>query len=155
MAKETIKLTDLIPQVVNDVEALRATFGAFETHSSQQAELSKVQEVLTELVQRLDLDKPYFHPSYAAQMLKPPHAVAVAALPANAGMHVTAFVLLVAMNMLHQYLLPVSNLPNIIGLATEEITSRELIRVGAIMSLFGALFCTLMVYTYWSWIGLF
>ena len=83
------------------------------------------------------------------------HAVAVAALPANAGMQVTAFVLLVAMNMLHQYLLPVSNLPNIIGLATEEITSSELIRVGAIMSLFGAVFCTIMVYTYWSWIGLF
>lgn len=83
------------------------------------------------------------------------HAIAVAALPANAGMQVTAFVLLVAMNMLHQYLLPVSNLPNIIGLATEEITSSELIKVGAIMSLFGAVFCTIMVYTYWSWIGLF
>jgi anion transporter len=83
------------------------------------------------------------------------HAIAVAALPVNAGMQVTAFVLLVAMNMLHQYLLPVSNLPNIIGLATEEITSSELIKVGAIMSLFGAVFCTIMVYTYWSWIGLF
>jgi len=83
------------------------------------------------------------------------HAIAIAALPANAGMQVTAFVLLVAMNMLHQYLLPVSNLPNIIGLATEEITSSELIKVGAIMSLFGAVFCTIMVYTYWSWIGLF
>ncbi len=83
------------------------------------------------------------------------HAVAVAALPANASMQVTAFVLLVAMNMLHQYLLPVSNLPNIIGLATEEITSTELIKVGAIMSLFGAVFSTIMVYTYWSWIGLF
>ena len=33
------------------------------------------------------------------------HAVAVAALPANAGMQVTAFVILIAMNMLHQYLL--------------------------------------------------
>ena len=83
------------------------------------------------------------------------HAIAVAALPANAGMQVTAFVVLVAMNMLHQYLLPVSNLPNIIGLATEEITASELIKVGAVMSLFGALFSTIMVYTYWSWIGLF
>lgn len=83
------------------------------------------------------------------------HAIAVAALPANAGMQVTAFVILISMNMLHQYLLPVSNLPNIIGLATEEITSSELIKVGAIMSLFGAVFSTIMVYTYWSWIGLF
>jgi alanine-synthesizing transaminase len=79
MAKETIKLTDLIPQVVTDVEALRATFGNFETHESQQADLAKVQAVLAELVERLDADNPYFHPSYAAQMLKPPHAVAVAA----------------------------------------------------------------------------
>lgn len=79
MAKETIKLTDLIPQVVTDVEALRASFGAFETHVSQQADLATVQGVLTELVQRLEADNPYFHPNYAAQMLKPPHAIAVAA----------------------------------------------------------------------------
>ena len=83
------------------------------------------------------------------------HAIAIAALPVNAGMQVTAFVILVSMNMLHQYLLPVSNLPNIIGLATGEITSNELIKVGAIMSLFGAVFSTIMVYTYWTWIGLF
>ena len=83
LAKETIKLTDLIPQVVTDVEALRATFGNFETHESQQADLAKVQAVLAELVERLDADNPYFHPSYAAQMLKPPHAVAVAAYLAS------------------------------------------------------------------------
>ena len=79
MAKETIKLTDLIPQVVTDVEKLRDSFGVFETHSSQQADLASVQSVLTELVDRLQTDHPYFHPNYAAQMLKPPHAVAVAA----------------------------------------------------------------------------
>jgi di/tricarboxylate transporter len=83
------------------------------------------------------------------------HAVAVVALPANAGMQVSAFVLLVGMSMLHQYLLPVSNLPNIIGLASEEITAQELIRVGAVMSLVGAMISTLMVYTYWTWIGMF
>ena len=48
-----------------------------------------------------------------------------------------------------------SNLPNIIGLATEEITPRELIKTGAVMSLFGAIFMSLMVYTYWTWIGMF
>lgn len=79
MAKETIKLNDLIPQVVEDIEALRASFGAFETHPSQQADLGQVQQVLTELVDRLQADLPFFHPNYAAQMLKPPHAVAVAA----------------------------------------------------------------------------
>jgi anion transporter len=83
------------------------------------------------------------------------HAVAVAALPSHAGMQVSTFAMLVGMNMLHQYLLPVSNLPNIIGLATEEITAQELIRVGIVMSLFGAGVSTLMVYTYWTWLGLF
>jgi anion transporter len=72
-----------------------------------------------------------------------------------AGLPTTPFVILVGMNMLHQYLLPVSNLPNIIGLATEEITPTELIKTGAVMSIFGAGFMTLMVYTYWTWIGMF
>lgn len=71
------------------------------------------------------------------------------------GIDPTPFVLLVGMNMLHQYLLPVSNLPNIIGLATEEITASELIKTGAVMSIYGALFMTIMVYTYWTWIGMF
>ncbi len=71
------------------------------------------------------------------------------------GLNPTPFVLLVGMNMLHQYLLPVSNLPNIIGLATEEITPNELIKTGAIMSIYGAGFMTVMVYTYWTWIGMF
>lgn len=79
MAKETIKLEQLIPQVVGDIENLRSSFGQFQTHPSQQAELTHVQAVLTELVDRLQADHPYFHPNYAAQMLKPPHAVAVAA----------------------------------------------------------------------------
>ncbi len=72
-----------------------------------------------------------------------------------AGLNPTPFVILVGMNMLHQYLLPVSNLPNIIGLATEEITPNELIKTGAVMSLMGAGFMTIMVYTYWTWIGMF
>ncbi|CAI3222671.1 SLC13 family permease [Desulfovibrio legallii] len=79
----------------------------------------------------------------------------VIAYASTQGIDPTPFVLLVGMNMLHQYLLPVSNLPNIIGLATEEITPRELIKTGAVMSLFGAIFMSLMVYTYWTWIGMF
>ncbi len=79
----------------------------------------------------------------------------VIAYAVSQGIDPTPFVLLVGMNMLHQYLLPVSNLPNIIGLATEEITPRELIKTGAVMSIFGATFMSIMVYTYWTWIGMF
>ena len=78
MAQE-IKLTDLIPQVVGAITELKDSYGVFEVHKSQQAELGRVQEVLAELTERLDNNFPYFHPHYAGQMLKPPHPVAIAA----------------------------------------------------------------------------
>ena len=78
MAQE-IKLTDLIPQVVGAITELKDSYGVFEVHKSQQAELGRVQEVLAELTDRLDNNFPYFHPHYAGQMLKPPHPVAIAA----------------------------------------------------------------------------
>jgi solute carrier family 13 (sodium-dependent dicarboxylate transporter), member 2/3/5 len=77
----------------------------------------------------------------------------VLAYAAANGLNVGPFAILVAMNMIHQYLLPVSNLSNIIGLATEEITAGELMRTGAWLSIYAGAFMTLMVYTYWSWIG--
>jgi glutamate/tyrosine decarboxylase-like PLP-dependent enzyme len=76
---QEIKLTDLIPQVVGAITELKDSYGAFEVHKSQQAELRRVQEVLAELTERLDNNFPYFHPHYAGQMLKPPHPVAIAA----------------------------------------------------------------------------
>ena len=79
----------------------------------------------------------------------------VIAYATTQGIDPTPFVLLVGKNMRHQDLLPVSNLPNIIGLATEEITPGELIKTGAVMSIFGASFMSIMVYTYWTWIGMF
>ena len=78
MAQE-IKLTDLIPQVVGAIGELKDRYGSFEVHRSQQADLGKVQSVLTELTDRLENNFPYFHPNYAGQMLKPPHPVAMAA----------------------------------------------------------------------------
>ena len=78
MAQE-IKLTDLIPQVVGAISELKDSYGSFEVHKSQQADLGKVQSVLTELTDRLENNFPYFHPNYAGQMLKPPHPVAMAA----------------------------------------------------------------------------
>ncbi len=64
------------------------------------------------------------------------------------------FGLILGMNMNHQYLLPVSNMPNAVAMGTDFITSRELIKTGAVMSILGAAFMSLMVVTYWSWLGL-
>lgn len=74
------------------------------------------------------------------------HAAAIGADP-------LVFALVLGMNMQHQYLLPVSNMPNAVAMGTGHITTGELIRTGAVMSVLGAGYMTLMVMTYWSWIG--
>ena len=77
--RQEIRLADLADQVISAVDRMKDTYGAFETHPSQQAELSKVRSVLQDLTTRLEDNSPYFHPHYAGQMLKPPHPVAMAA----------------------------------------------------------------------------
>lgn len=74
------------------------------------------------------------------------HAAAIGADP-------LVFALVLGMNMQHQYLLPVSNMPNAVAMGTGHITTGELIRTGAVMSVLGAGYMTLMVLTYWNWIG--
>jgi len=81
--KETVHLRDFMPDVLERMDALKASFGHFETHESQQVDRAKVESVLQELTDRLDNNFPYFHPQYAAQMLKPPHPVAMAAYMAT------------------------------------------------------------------------
>ncbi|MEN9606651.1 MAG: hypothetical protein RL605_479, partial [Actinomycetota bacterium] len=81
--KETVHLRDFMPDVLERMDALKHSFGHFETHESQQVDRAKVESVLQELTDRLDNNFPYFHPQYAAQMLKPPHPVAMAAYMAT------------------------------------------------------------------------
>ncbi|MEY3889049.1 MAG: hypothetical protein RI931_171, partial [Actinomycetota bacterium] len=81
--KQPIKLADLMPQVLESMESLKASYGQFDIHESQQVDLAQVRAVLTELTDRLDDNFPFFHPQYAGQMLKPPHPVAMAAYMAT------------------------------------------------------------------------
>ncbi|HIU64494.1 MAG TPA: DASS family sodium-coupled anion symporter [Candidatus Avacidaminococcus intestinavium] len=62
--------------------------------------------------------------------------------------------LVLGMNMQHQYLLPVSNMPNAVIVGTPHISERELMKTGALMSILGAGFFSIVVLTYWRWIGL-
>lgn len=39
-------------------------------------------------------------------------------------------------------------------MGTDFISTRELIRTGAVMSVLGAAFMSVMVLTYWSWLGM-
>lgn len=73
------QLPELISQVVNAIEELKGTYAGFDVHPSLKADHADISSVLKELTDRLDNNYPYFHPSYAAQMLKAPHPVAVAA----------------------------------------------------------------------------
>ncbi len=80
MAENTAgHLPQLITQVVSAIEELKGTYSGFDVHSSLKANPEDISSVLKELTDRLDNNFPYFHPSYAAQMLKAPHPVAVAA----------------------------------------------------------------------------
>lgn len=75
------------------------------------------------------------------------HAMAINADP-------LVFTLILGMNMQHQYLLPVSNMPNAVAMGTGHITANELMKTGAVMSIFGAAFMSVVVLTYWNWLGL-
>jgi len=77
--KDNLNLPELISQVVGAIGSLKDTYGDFETHESLRSDQAKISEVLKELTDRLEDNFPYFHPNYAAQMLKAPHPVAVAA----------------------------------------------------------------------------
>lgn len=74
------------------------------------------------------------------------HATAIGANP-------MVFALVLGMNMQHQYLLPVSNMPNAVITGTPHVKSIELMKTGAWMSVLAATFFSVMVYTYWKWIG--
>lgn len=74
-----LQLTELVQQVITAVESEKQSYGSFDTHPSIAIDQERVSEVLRELTDRLENNFPYFHPSYAAQMLKSPHPVAIAA----------------------------------------------------------------------------
>lgn len=74
------------------------------------------------------------------------HAVTIGADP-------LVFALVLGMNMQHQYLLPVSNMPNAVAMGTGHVTTEELMKTGVFMSILGAAFMSIMVLTYWKWIG--
>ncbi|MBX4132108.1 DASS family sodium-coupled anion symporter [Frischella sp. Ac48] len=62
------------------------------------------------------------------------------------------FSMIIGINMLHQYILPVNNMPNMIILGSGYIKPREMIITGIIMSIVSAIFMSIMVFTYWQWL---
>jgi glutamate/tyrosine decarboxylase-like PLP-dependent enzyme len=63
---------------VDAVEKWQAGFGPFERHPSLEVSDEQFASAFGELAERLLENYPFFHPSYAGQMLKPAHPAAVA-----------------------------------------------------------------------------
>jgi glutamate/tyrosine decarboxylase-like PLP-dependent enzyme len=74
----------LLDRAMDGVAAWESGFGAFDQSSSLDVSPSAAHAVIDELVERLHENYPFFHPSYAGQMLKPPHPIALAAYAAAA-----------------------------------------------------------------------
>lgn len=62
---------------VEAVAEWQERFGSYEAHPAQHIDPDTFQAAFGELTDRLGDNYPYFHPSYAGQMLKPPHPIAV------------------------------------------------------------------------------
>src|SRR3989442_1493530 len=67
---------DGFPAFLEALRRMDAGFSALPEHQSTVAGVERMSEALNATVERLRDNYPYFHPLYAAQMLKPPHAVA-------------------------------------------------------------------------------
>jgi glutamate/tyrosine decarboxylase-like PLP-dependent enzyme len=73
-----VDLRDWLGRAVSAVEDWEAGFAPFEHHSSLQVSEERFAAAFGTFADRLRDNYPYFHPSYAGQMLKPPHPAAVA-----------------------------------------------------------------------------
>jgi glutamate/tyrosine decarboxylase-like PLP-dependent enzyme len=78
------ELRALLARAMDGISAWEARYGAFERDASMDVPFADAAAAIDELVERLNDNYPFFHPSYAGQMLKPPHPVALAAYAAAA-----------------------------------------------------------------------
>jgi glutamate/tyrosine decarboxylase-like PLP-dependent enzyme len=72
----------LLGRAMDGVAAWESGFGPFDADASLDIAPERAAAVIDELVERLHENYPFFHPSYAGQMLKPPHPIAMAAYAA-------------------------------------------------------------------------
>jgi len=73
---------------------------------------------------------------------------------ASLGINPMLLALPLGMNMHHQYILPVSNMPNAVICGTPYITQKDMVKTGAIASIVACIFFSIVAVTYWQWMGL-
>src|SRR5215472_2523500 len=74
----------LLDRAMDGIASWERGFSVFESDPTLDIAPDSASAVIDELVERLHDNYPFFHPSYAGQMLKPPHAIALAAYAAAA-----------------------------------------------------------------------
>src|SRR5215472_5656188 len=67
-----------LDQAFESVERWQAEYPPFEPHESLRITDERFSAAFAEFAERMRGNYPYFHPSYAGQMLKPPHPAAIA-----------------------------------------------------------------------------
>jgi glutamate/tyrosine decarboxylase-like PLP-dependent enzyme len=73
-----VELNEWLRMAADSVAQWQSSYPAFDQHASLRVDHHKFSSTFEEFSQRMRGNYPYFHPSYAGQMLKPPHPAAVA-----------------------------------------------------------------------------
>jgi glutamate/tyrosine decarboxylase-like PLP-dependent enzyme len=79
MSEKRSSAPNLIQLGLDAIAAWEGQWPAFTADETLQLQEGQAEAVLAELAERLKDNYPFFHPSYAGQMLKPPHPIAAAA----------------------------------------------------------------------------
>ena len=74
-----LQFRSIINRSLESQSDFRKHWNQFTTDSSLFVEQEKIESILSSLERRLNDNYPFFHPSYAGQMIKPPHPIAIAA----------------------------------------------------------------------------
>jgi glutamate/tyrosine decarboxylase-like PLP-dependent enzyme len=79
LAPSASAILELLPESLGKLTEMVSRWRAYDLDETLRLPQDKVRETLGELIERLRDNYPFFHPSYAGQMLKPPHPIAALA----------------------------------------------------------------------------
>src|SRR5215475_240521 len=79
LAPSASAILELLPESLGKLTEMISRWHAYDLDETLRLPQGKSREALDELIDRLRENYPFFHPSYAGQMLKPPHPIAALA----------------------------------------------------------------------------
>jgi glutamate/tyrosine decarboxylase-like PLP-dependent enzyme len=79
LAPSASAILELLPESLSKLTETVSRWHAYDLDETLRLPQGKARETLDELIERLRDNYPFFHPSYAGQMLKPPHPIAMLA----------------------------------------------------------------------------